>query len=109
LEEMHSNAALFMGAGTETTATELAGLLYNLTTNPDKMKILVKEIRAEFQHDSDITMERLPRLKYLHACIEEGLRLFMPVPIGLPRINKNGAEVAGVWVPGGVNFARSNF
>ena len=107
LEEMHSNAALFMGAGTETTATELAGLLYNLTTNPDKMEVLVREIRTEFQDDSNITMERLPRLKYLHACVEEGLRLFMPVPIGLPRINKNGAEVAGVWVPGGVNFGSS--
>jgi cytochrome P450 len=104
LQEMHSNAALFMGAGTETTATEISGLLYNLATNPDKLEILVKELRREFQHDSDITMERIARLRYLNACVEEGLRVFMPVPIGLPRVNKNGAEVAGVWVPGGVSF-----
>jgi hypothetical protein len=40
---------------------------------------------------------------YLTAVIHETLRIFPPVPIGMPRITpKGGGMVAGVWVPGGV-------
>ncbi|KAK5019787.1 hypothetical protein LTR16_012675, partial [Cryomyces antarcticus] len=34
VKEMHSNASLFMVAGTETTATLLSGLTYYLLKNP---------------------------------------------------------------------------
>jgi len=102
LKEMHSNAALFMGAGTETTATELSGMLYLLLQNPDKMTKLVEDIRTAFQTDEDITMERIAQLEYLHACLEEGLRLYPPVPIGLPRIvPAGGTTICDEFVPGG--------
>jgi cytochrome P450 len=84
-DEMYSNAAIFMIAGTETTATLMSGLTYYLCTNPDKMKRLTDEIREEFADDSEITIERLQSLKYLNACVEEGLRMYPPVPNGLPR------------------------
>jgi cytochrome P450 len=100
LDEMHANAALFMAAGTETTATELSGTLYYLMKNPDKMALLVEEIRTEFPNDEDISMERLPQIKYLHACLEEGLRIYPPVPFGLPRVApKEGATILGEYIP----------
>jgi hypothetical protein len=100
LDEMHSNAALFMAAGTETTATELSGTLYYLMKNPEKLAILVEEIRTEFPNEEDISMEKLPQLKYLHACLEEGLRIYPPVPVGLPRVTpKEGATVLGEYIP----------
>lgn len=100
LDEMHANAALFMAAGTETTATELSGTLYYLMKNPDKMALLVEEIRTEFPNDEDISMEKLPQIKYLHACLEEGLRIYPPVPVGLPRVSpKEGATVLGEFIP----------
>ena len=100
LEEMHSNASLFMGAGTETTATELSGTLYYLMKNPDKMAILVDEVRSAFPNEEDISMEKLAQLKYLHACLEEGLRIYPPVPIGLPRVPpKEGAMILGEYIP----------
>lgn len=105
LTEMHSNAALFMGAGTETTATELSGLFYHLAINPDKMAKLIREIRTEFHQDGDITMERLAGMKYLNCCVEEGLRIFMPVPIGLPRISNTDAMIANVFVPAGTKVS----
>jgi cytochrome P450 len=102
LKEMHSNAALFMGAGTETTATELSGLLYLLLQNPSKMSRLVQQIRETFQTDEDITMDGSAKIDYLHACVEESLRLYPPVPIGLPRVAPaGGATICGDFIPGG--------
>jgi cytochrome P450 len=102
--ELRSNGALFMLAGTETTATELSGLTYLLLKNPEKLGRLKREIRAAFSTLDDMTMTKLSQLSYLQACIEEGLRLYPPVPSGLPRITPDvGAMVCGRWVPGGVS------
>jgi cytochrome P450 len=102
LKEMHSNAALFMGAGTETTATELSGLLYLLLQNPEKMAKLTRALRSAFQYDGDITMDRLSQIPYIYACIEEGLRVYPPVPIGLPRrVPASGSNICDTLIPGG--------
>jgi cytochrome P450 len=101
--EMYSNGALFMLAGTETTATLLSGLTYYLLKNPEKMARLVKEVRTAFTSLDDMHINELSKLPYLHACIEEGLRVYPPVPGILPRIvPQGGANVAGRWVSGGV-------
>lgn len=103
--ELHSNGALFMLAGTETTATELSGLTFMLLKNQDKLQRLTQEIRSSFASLTDMTMTKLSRLKYLGACIEEGLRLYPPVPTGLGRDTpQGGAFVCGRWVPGGVSY-----
>ncbi|KIW03818.1 uncharacterized protein PV09_05118 [Verruconis gallopava] len=90
---MHANAGLFMGAGTETTATELSGLMYYLMRNPECMARLAAELRAAFPTERDITMERAAQLPYLHACLEEGLRIYPPVPASLPRVVPPGGSV----------------
>lgn len=123
LEEMHSNAELFMLAGSETTgeyhsaivllleepkgseltcvlATLLSGCLYNLLKCPDKMRMLLEEIRGNFTKLDDLTFERLAELKYMNACIKEALRIYPPVPIGSPRVvNAGGQQILGKWVP----------
>ncbi|KEQ90829.1 hypothetical protein AUEXF2481DRAFT_9105 [Aureobasidium subglaciale EXF-2481] len=110
LGEMYANAAIFMLGGTETTATLLSGLTYYLLINPDKMAKLVAEIRGTFASESDITVDELARLTYLKACIEEGLRMYPPVPGSLPRkVPEGGALVAGQWIPGDVTVAISNW
>jgi len=78
----------------------LSGLTYYLLKNPDKMKKLTDEIRGAFATEADIGIERLAELKYTHACVEEALRKYPPVPIGLPRNTPSeGAEIIGRWVP----------
>jgi cytochrome P450 len=102
--ELHSNGALFMLAGTETTASLLSGLTYLLLNNPLKLARLRKEVREAFSSFEDMHMTRLSQLQYLQACIEEGLRLYPPVPIGLIRTTpKGGAVICGRWVAGGVS------
>ncbi|KAH0273615.1 benzoate 4-monooxygenase cytochrome P450, partial [Aureobasidium melanogenum] len=106
LAEMHANAAVFMMAGTETTATLLSGLTYYLLINPDKLAKLVAEIRGSFMSEHDITVDALASLPYLNASIEEGLRIYPPVSGGLPRkVPAEGATIAETWVPGNVSVA----
>jgi cytochrome P450 len=70
--QLHSNASLFMLAGTETTATELSGITYYLHQQPEKLARLKKEVREAFASMDDMTMTKLSQLEYLNACIEEG-------------------------------------
>ncbi|OLN95255.1 Versicolorin B desaturase 4 [Colletotrichum chlorophyti] len=100
IEEMHSNAELFMLAGSETTATLLSGCIYNLLTSPDKMKKLLDEIRGSFTKLNDLTFEHLAELKYMNACLKEALRIYPPVPIGSPRVVlPGGQQILGKWIP----------
>ncbi|KAG0154582.1 hypothetical protein PDIDSM_150 [Penicillium digitatum] len=100
-QEMYANSQVFMVAGTETTATALSGLLYHLLMTPQKMKTIAEEVRGTFEKDSDIEMRSLEHMPYLNACIEEGLRVYPPVPVGLPRIAPDeGLIVCGEHVPG---------
>ncbi|KAJ4410792.1 hypothetical protein N0V91_001720 [Didymella pomorum] len=100
LEEMHSNAMLFMLAGSETTATLLSGLTYYLLRNPEQCNRLQNEIRTKFLSPKDITFESLAECKYLNACLKEGLRVYPPVPIGSPRVVPiGGLQVLDKWVP----------
>ncbi|KAK4155759.1 cytochrome P450 [Chaetomidium leptoderma] len=99
LDEMYCHADVFMLAGSETTGTAMAGFTYFLLTNPDKLAVLTREIRARFPTDADITMESTAPLRYLNACIQESLRLYPPVPVGVPRtVPAPGQEVLGRWV-----------
>ncbi|GIZ44025.1 hypothetical protein CKM354_000723400 [Cercospora kikuchii] len=109
-KEMYANAEIFMIAGTETTATLLSGVTFRLLTNPSKMQRLVQEIRCAFASEEEITAERLQALEYLHACLEEGLRMYSPVPQGLPRVALPGLPVVvdGHEVPPGSKVRVSN-
>lgn len=99
--EMYSNASILMVGGSETTATLLSGITYLLLQNPDKLKKLIDEVRAlpkEF-----LSFDGVARLEYLHACFEEALRFYPPVPTALPReVPKGGNAVMGEWLPEGV-------
>lgn len=90
--------------GSETTATVLTGTLNYLVTNPDKLAILASEILQRFESQDQITLDALRELKYLHACLSEGLRLCVPTPWVPPRlVPEGGATVCGTWLPGGVS------
>jgi cytochrome P450 len=102
LGEHHSAGSLFMLAGTETTATALSGTTYHLLMNPDKLELLQREIRSAFTSLDDMTLETLARQKYLMAVLQEGLRMYPPVPTTLPRVvPAGGAEICGEWLPEG--------
>lgn len=102
-QEIEANAGVLILAGSETTATLLSGCTYYLLKHPETYNKLVHEIRGAFQKKEDITFLTVARLPYLHAVLEESLRLYPPVPGYLPRkVPMGGASIDGQYVPGGV-------
>jgi cytochrome P450 len=104
LEEMITNGNTLIVAGSETTATLLSGATYLLLKNPRVLQKLQEEVRTTFNSDDEITLDNCNKLEYIHAVLTEALRMYPPVPVGLPRIvDTQGDIVAGYWVPGGVS------
>ncbi|OTA98779.1 hypothetical protein M426DRAFT_102820 [Hypoxylon sp. CI-4A] len=78
------------------------GSLALLLSEPACYTALVKEIRGFFNDYDAITPTKLGSLVYLHACIEETLRLLPSNDTGLPRISP-GAMVDGQYILKGIS------
>lgn len=74
--EIEVNAAFLTLAGSEMTATALSGVTYHLLKNPEALLNLVAEIRSTFATEDEINFNNVGRLKYVLACLEEGLRIY---------------------------------
>lgn len=107
-EELFGNSSLLIVAGSETTATLLSGVTWLLCKNPKAMNKLTQEIRSSFKDVSEIDFAGVNKLKYLLACLEEGLRCYSPTPTGLARkVPEGGDTIVGKFVPGGVSHQLS--
>lgn len=101
-KEIETGAQIFIIAGSETTASLLAGALHLLLTNPDPLKKLTQEIRSSFKREDDIDMQSTSNLTFLNAVLQESLRLYPPVPNTFPRATPQPGEmICGKFVPGG--------
>lgn len=106
-DEMVSNGSTLIIAGSETTATLLAGVTFLLLKNPRVLSKLQHEIRSRFTSDDEINFDSCNKLEYCLAVLTEALRVYPPVAVGLPRIvDAQGDTIAGNWVPGGVSADR---
>ena len=104
--EIEATIPFLVLAGSETTATTLAGVTNCLVNNPEVLQRLVNEIRGSFARQEEITFESISKLPYLGAVIEEGLRICAPVALGSPRtVPAGGSTVDGHWLPGGVSLS----
>lgn len=100
--EILGNAEALIVAGSETTASALSGLTYYITTNPQALRRLQQEVRTAFSSEKEITLSSTAHLTYLHACIEEALRVYPPAAETPPRISP-GEYVSGFYIPKGVS------
>lgn len=100
LDKLQANSAILIIGGSETTATLLAGATFLLATSPVALKKLTEEIRSAFNSEDEIDYASVSVLPYLLACLDEALRMYPPVPTGLPRVvPKGGASIAGHFIP----------
>ncbi|PWY78383.1 cytochrome P450 [Aspergillus heteromorphus CBS 117.55] len=99
-EELEANANILIIAGSETTATLLSGLTFWLLRSPECLEKVVQEVRSTLETEDDITFNNVSsKLPYMLACIEEGLRMYPPVPTGLLRWTPSWpVEISGVQV-----------
>ncbi|RYP06150.1 hypothetical protein DL764_003326 [Monosporascus ibericus] len=99
-ENLAMNANVLIIAGSETTATLLSSVVFFLTSHPDKLARVAKEVRTTFNSEEEIGLNSVSRLSYMLASLNEALRLYPPVATGLPRqVPKGGAYVAGHFIP----------
>jgi cytochrome P450 len=92
---------LALQAGSETTAGALAATAFLLAKHPDKFAKLQKEIDPLFKSADDFSHQAVMGKPMLEGCINEALRLFPPVPSGMPRITPpEGLKIAGRFIPG---------
>jgi cytochrome P450 len=111
MQELWGEANVLMIAGSDTTSTSLAATVFYLIRNPLTLRKLQEEVRASFDDVEDIVSGlRLNNLTYLKACIDEAMRLAPAVPGSIPReVMEGGAEVDGVFLPGGTNCGTPAF
>ncbi|KAK2745869.1 hypothetical protein FQN57_003482 [Myotisia sp. PD_48] len=95
------DSELAIVAGSETTAANLTTVLYLLARHPDKQKALRDEIDSLVPNLSEFSHQKLVGSALLEGCINEGMRLYPPVPSGMQRVTPpEGAMIAGRWIPG---------
>lgn len=114
--QLYSTTSQIIIGGSETTSTILSATLYLLLSHPSTLSTLQQELHALFPSSSSINIQNINRLtaegelKYLHAVIQEGMRLYAPTPGNLTRVTPTeGIQVGEKWfVPGdtlvGVNL-----
>lgn len=103
-EKLTSNSFILILAGSETTATTLAGATYLLLTHPEVLARLQQEVRTAFKSVDEINIASVNKLSYMLAVLNESLRMYPPVTSNLVRVvPRGGAQIAGRFVPEGVS------
>lgn len=94
-------------AGSDTTATQLAANFFYITQNPKTLSKLRSEIRSRFGSADDIRLgPALDSCQYLHAVINETIRISPSLPGILPReVLSGGLTVCGHQFPMGVDLS----
>lgn len=101
-EEIDSTVTLLVLAGSETSSTTLTSATWFSLKNTKVMDRLRKEVRQAFKAMDEISVASVSDLPYLHAVLQEGLRMHPPGPVSVPRlVDRPGVEIAGIPVPQG--------
>lgn len=113
--EINVNAFSLSIAGSESTATLLAGATFYILIHGAVYEKLTAEICTSFTSESEITMSSVNQLEYLDAVLTETLRIYPPVAGSLPRVvpatTETNAEtiIDGSFVPAGTTVGINHF
>jgi cytochrome P450 len=110
VEELQADTSLFIAAGSDGVTLAICALLFYGLQHPQILDKLADEIRNAFLAPEEIRAPKVNQLPYLHACIEESLRIAPPKPGSLPRIVLHGgAKIDGQHVPAGTTVGVSHY
>lgn len=105
--EIRNEAQAYIVAGSDTTAITLTYLVYSVCQNENIRARLIHEANSLPGDFNDRIIRELP---YLDQVIDETLRLYTAVPLGLPRtVPPEGASFLGYHLPGGVTVATQSY
>ena len=103
-DEIDATVTVLVLAGSgQTTTMVMTAATYFAMKTPGVMARLQKEIRDATRDDpANVTAEAVSSLPFLHAVLQESMRLHPVVPVGMPReVNRPGISICGVPVPQG--------
>lgn len=102
--EMYANSFSITIAGSEGTATALAGATFLLLRHPGHYQRAVDEVRREFHTEAEMTSSGIcARVPFIEAVLQEAMRLYPPVSITMPRrVPEGGAIIDGRFVSVGI-------
>ncbi|KAH6667786.1 cytochrome P450 [Halenospora varia] len=109
--EIVAEISIMMNAGSDTTAIAMNNAMCLLLANPACLTKLRAELDAVID-PSDVTIpyDKVRHLPYLHACLDEALRLYPPTTFGLPRRTPfEGAPILGDFIPGDTSVSISAY
>ncbi|CAG8114794.1 unnamed protein product [Penicillium olsonii] len=102
---LHEDSRVVIVAGSETTATTLASVLYYLVKNPAVLAKLQRQLDDVMPAGTDDwSYDKVKSISYLDDIIQETLRLRPAVMTGGYRVTpEEGITVDEVYIPGDVN------
>lgn len=110
VEELQADTSLLIAAGSDGVTLAICALIFYGLQRPRILEKLAEEIREAFESPNDIKTPKLNQLPYLHACIEESLRIAPPKPGSLPRIVlPGGTKIDGHHIPAGTTVGVSHY
>lgn len=96
-------------AGSDTGSCALQSFVYHMTRHPSAWQTArdeVLRICPDTIADRVVSHADAVKLPYLQACIKEALRIFSPVPMGLPRVApREGISIGGRWFSAGTTLS----
>ena len=100
LRDIHAQATTSVGAGADTVSCGLQAFVYHMLRHPTAWARVRAEIDTAREEkglcgDRVVAYEDAQQLPYFQACIKEALRIFGPVPMGLPRVAPPGGLTIG--------------
>lgn len=105
--EICCNVDTIMGAAVDTTVIGLAGVTYCLCRHAEALERCTREVRETFADQDQICFKEIDtKLPFLLACINEGLRIYPPTPLGLWRRTLPGppTSISGYEIPENVSM-----
>ena len=109
--ELRDTVKTFMMAGHETTATWCNWAIYALVKQPaDIQEKLYKDISQHASSDPNATidLEVVEKMEYLHAFLQEVLRMYPPVA-GVIRTTIHDESLDGIQIPAGTRLVMPQY
>jgi cytochrome P450 len=104
--DLQANVMSAVAGGNDTVSCALQAFVYFMNRHPDawsRARDEMDEARGKGRcQDPVVSFADAQQLPFLQACIKEALRVFSPVPMGLPReVGEGGLSIGDRFFPQG--------